>query len=237
MVDVLDVDRALLDAGAAGRAGPEHVRVDDPALRRRRRSAAGRPRPSRARRRRRAAPRWPSPRRSGPCRRRPAGTAPWRTRGRAATGSSSLGDSGLPVFQAGHCDWQRPHSVQVEKSSRPFQVNCSTWATPNWSFSGSASSKSSGLPSDIIGRSAPRPEPAGFAGSRLKKMFGNARNRCQATPIVTFSAITISQVIEMTILIAATTGGAGLPGGQHRRRGRARPAWPRSGSRGGRWPP
>ena len=39
---------------------------------------------------------------------------------------SSFGDSGLPVFQAGHCDWQRPHSVQVEKSSRPFQVKCST---------------------------------------------------------------------------------------------------------------
>ena len=29
---------------------------------------------------------------------------------------TSLGDSGLPVFQAGHCDWQRPHSVQVAKS-------------------------------------------------------------------------------------------------------------------------
>ena len=29
---------------------------------------------------------------------------------------TSLGDSGLPVFQAGHCDWQRPHSVQVVKS-------------------------------------------------------------------------------------------------------------------------
>ena len=35
---------------------------------------------------------------------------------------SSLGDSGFSVFQAGHCDWQRPHSVQVVKSSRPFQV-------------------------------------------------------------------------------------------------------------------
>ena len=78
---------------------------------------------------------------------------------------SSFGDSGLPVFQAGHCDWQRPHSVQVVKSSRPFQVNCSTWATPNWSFSGSASSKSSGLPSLIIGRSAPS-AGAGRLGGR-----------------------------------------------------------------------
>ena len=29
---------------------------------------------------------------------------------------TSLGDNGLPVFHAGHCDWQRPHSVQVVKS-------------------------------------------------------------------------------------------------------------------------
>ena len=29
---------------------------------------------------------------------------------------SSFGDSGLSVFHAGHCDWQRPHSVQVAKS-------------------------------------------------------------------------------------------------------------------------
>ncbi len=26
---------------------------------------------------------------------------------------SILGDSGLSVFHAGHCDWHRPHSVQV----------------------------------------------------------------------------------------------------------------------------
>ena len=43
---------------------------------------------------------------------------------------SSFGDSGLPVFQAGHCDWQRPHSVQVAKSSRPFQVKSSILPTP-----------------------------------------------------------------------------------------------------------
>ncbi len=29
----------------------------------------------------------------------------------------SLGLSGLPVFQAGHCDWHRPHSVQAMKST------------------------------------------------------------------------------------------------------------------------
>src|SRR3712207_9324600 len=32
VVDVLDVDRALLDAGAAVGAAPQHVGVDDPAL-------------------------------------------------------------------------------------------------------------------------------------------------------------------------------------------------------------
>jgi len=35
VVDVLDVDRALLDAGAAGGARPQHVRVDDAAVARR----------------------------------------------------------------------------------------------------------------------------------------------------------------------------------------------------------
>jgi hypothetical protein len=35
------------------------------------------------------------------------------------------------------------------------------------------------LPALIIGRSAPSPEPAGFSGSRLKKMLKNARKRCR----------------------------------------------------------
>ena len=38
---------------------------------------------------------------------------------------SILGDSGFSVFHAGHCDWQRPHSVQVAKSSMPFQLKSS----------------------------------------------------------------------------------------------------------------
>jgi hypothetical protein len=32
----------------------------------------------------------------------------------------------LAVFQAGHWDWQRPHSVQVVKSSQAFQEKSST---------------------------------------------------------------------------------------------------------------
>src|SRR5690606_32408265 len=106
-------------------------------------------------------------------------------------------------FHAGHCDWHRPHSVQVVKSSSPFHVNCSTAATPNWSFSGSAVSKSSGFPPDIIGCRAPSDGAA--PPDRLKKMLGNARNLCQATPIVTLRPITMTHVIEMAILMRATT--------------------------------
>ena len=74
---------------------------------------------------------------------------------------TSLGESGLPVFQAGHCDWQRPHSVQVAKSSIPFQVKSSILPRPNSASSGGFS-KSIGLPPDSIGSSGPRP-----SGSRL----------------------------------------------------------------------
>ena len=41
-----------------------------------------------------------------------------------------FGDSGFSVFHAGHCDWQRPHSVQEAKSSSPFQVKSSTLPMP-----------------------------------------------------------------------------------------------------------
>ena len=118
---------------------------------------------------------------------------------------SSFGDSGLSVFQAGHCDWQRPHSVHVEKSSRPFQVKSSTLPTPRVSPSSSSSmaSMSKGLPPIVSGLAAPRavrPE-----ASRLNQMFGNARKRCQATPIVGWSEMVIIHANEMRILIVATT--------------------------------
>ena len=74
---------------------------------------------------------------------------------------TSLGDSGLPVFQAGHCDWQRPHSVQVAKSSMAFQVKSSILPRPN-SASSAGFSKSIGLPPDSTGSSGPSP-----SGSRL----------------------------------------------------------------------
>jgi hypothetical protein len=74
------------------------------------------------------------------------------------------------------------------------------------------------LPALIIGRSAPSPLPAGFSGLRLKKMLKNARNRCHATPIVGFSAIVISQPIEMNSLTSATQVGPSLPRAGSRRR-------------------
>ena len=97
--------------------------------------------------------------------------------------TSSFGDSGLPVFQAGHCDWQRPHSVQVVKSSRPFQVNCSTWRDAELVLL-----RVGLLEVERLAVGHHRPQRAqrrrGRAPERLKKMLENARNRCQATPIV-----------------------------------------------------
>ena len=170
VVDVLDVDRALLDARAAGRARPQHVLVDD-GIRAVRVVCRQRQSASRSRCRRRAVSAdhetRPLDRVVQPCvlrssrrdrRQRLLGVAVVGGEGRrygalASAWSrsammSSLGDSGLSVFHAGHCDWQRPHSVHVEKSSRPFQVKSSTAPTPSASPSSRSSigSMSNGLP-------------------------------------------------------------------------------------------
>ena len=117
---------------------------------------------------------------------------------------NSLGDSGFSVFQAGHWLWQRPHSVQEVKSRMPFQAKSSTLPTPSGASSSRSSmfSKSIGAPSTMIGERPPSavPPPA----LRLKKMLKNAVKRCQATPIVRFSEMTIIQVNEMRILTIAT---------------------------------
>src|SRR4051812_2846971 len=108
---------------------------------------------------------------------------------------TSFGESGLPVFQAGHWDWQRPHSVQEVKSSNPFQLKSSTLPIPSEvsSSRSSISAKSSGVESIMIGCRAPR---AGFPEEfRLNQMLGQAVNRCQATPIVMLSPITMNQAI------------------------------------------
>ena len=85
----------------------------------------------------------------------------------------SFGLRGLPVFQAGHCSWQRPHSVQVVKSSQPFHEKSSIAPAPSLGSKSSSSSVSSstfsmvsGTPSMVMGLRAPsavRP-----SASRLK---------------------------------------------------------------------
>ena len=124
---------------------------------------------------------------------------------------SSLGESGLSVFQAGHWLWQRPHSVQVVKSSRPFQEKSSTAPTPSLASS-SRSSMSSRLtrsPLLVSGLTAPRavvaPSVSRPIDSRLKKMLNQAVKRCQATPMVRLEEMTISQIIARTTLIIAMT--------------------------------
>ena len=57
----------------------------------------------------------------------------------------SFGDRGLSVFQAGQADWQRPHSVQVAKSSICFQLKCPIWPTPNTVSSSTFSMSMSGV--------------------------------------------------------------------------------------------
>ena len=116
---------------------------------------------------------------------------------------SSLGESGFSVFQAGHWDWQRPHSVQVVKSRMPFQEKSSTLPTPSTESSSrsSTSSRVIAFPSDIRGFIAPRAVLP--SDSRLKKMLNHAVKRCQAMPMVMLRAITISQIIASAILNAA----------------------------------
>ena len=82
----------------------------------------------------RSMPAWDSSGAGSPCR-YGAVAAAWSRRARV----SSFGLSGLPVAQAGHWSWQRPHSVHVEKSSRPFQVKSSIAPTPRRASSGRSS--------------------------------------------------------------------------------------------------
>ena len=109
------------------------------------------------------------------------------------------------MFHAGHCDWQRPHSVHEVKSSRPFQVKSSTLPTPN---DGVLVEVVDVLEVDRLAAGHHRLQTAqrrcGRRRSRLNQMFGHAVKRCHATPIVVLSASTIIQVNEMTILTIAT---------------------------------
>ena len=82
---------------------------------------------------------------------------------------SSFGDSGLPVFHAGHWLWQRPHSVQVAKSSMSLQLKCSTLPTPMIGSSSSMRDSRSGVVAS--GPSA--------LGSRLVSTLIGARKMCR----------------------------------------------------------
>ena len=70
---------------------------------------------------------------------------------------SILGDSGFSVFHAGHCDWQRPHSVQVVKSSSALPGKSSIEPMPSLvsSSMSSMSSRLIGLPAEVSGLTAP----------------------------------------------------------------------------------
>ena len=86
---------------------------------------------------------------------------------------TSFGDSGLPVFHAGHCDWQRPHSVHVAMSSMPFHVKSSMRPRPNTSSS-PGSSKSIGFPCEVITGNGPS-----ALGKRLAETLIGATKMCR----------------------------------------------------------
>ena len=95
---------------------------------------------------------------------------------------NSLGDNGFSVFHAGHWDWQRPHSVQDAKSSMPFHLKSSILPMPRTvsSSRSSTSSKSIGLPADVIGTTAPS-----ATGRRPNITFNGATKMCRCLELST----------------------------------------------------
>ena len=115
--------------------------------------------------------------------------------------TSSFGLSGFAVFHAGHCSWQRPHSVHEVKSIQPFQVKSSILPTPIASSSGSAFSMVSMRPPEVSGFAAPRAlRPSEL---RFRKMLKKAMKRCHATPHLMFWPTINSQIIPESSLISA----------------------------------
>ena len=76
---------------------------------------------------------------------------------------NSFGDSGLSVAQAGHWSWQRPHSVQLIRSSRCFQVRWAICPVPKTVSSVIFSGSRSG----VVAERAERLGPAGEEHVRL----------------------------------------------------------------------
>ena len=117
---------------------------------------------------------------------------------------NNFGESGFSVCHAGHCDWQRPHSVQVVISSRAFQVISFRSPRPKTSSS-AGSSKLTSLPCDNMTGNAPSDGLLKSPVFLLKKILKNAKKRCHATPIVKLSEITMNHAIEITIFAVAQT--------------------------------
>ena len=86
---------------------------------------------------------------------------------------SSLGESGFSVFHAGHCDWQRPHSVHVAMSRLAFHVKSSMVPRPNVASS-SGSSKSIRSEPEYIGSSGPS-----ASGRRENATLNGATKMCR----------------------------------------------------------
>ena len=139
-----------------------------PVARRSARPAGGPPRPARPRAARRAL--------SSAASRYGALANAWSRRSMI----SSFGVSGLSVFQAGHCDWQRPHSVQVAKSSRPFQVKSSILPRPKTSSSSPGPRSRSAWSPEYIGSSGPSASGAG-----AKSTLNGARKMCRCLEYTT----------------------------------------------------
>ena len=119
----------------------------------------------------------------------------------------SFGDSGLSVVQAGQADWQRPHSVQVAKSSICFQVNCSTSPTPKTVSSSTFSMSMSG----VLSR-APRAR-----GRREKAMLMGAMKMCRCLEYETktmkpemTATLRIRKTVASTLFVPAPSGWSSL---------------------------
>ena len=119
---------------------------------------------------------------------------------------SSLGERGFCVFHAGHSSWQRPHSVHEYRSRRAFHEKSSIVPTPRTVSSGRSSKSSSlvtGFPSISMWSAGPRD----FVPSALRRVYRLriATKRCQATPMPVWMPTTVSQVMEVMTLRALTS--------------------------------
>ena len=83
----------------------------------------------------------------------------------------SLGLSGFSVFHAGQTLWQRPHSVQVAKSSICFQVKSSILPTPKTVSSVTFSMSMSGVLSRPPSARGRREVPTLMGARKLWRCF------------------------------------------------------------------